>query len=108
MRELLSLLALKGGVGGSTLQGECIGESCMSLGIVGISSDGCLELCGGFDKLAALEEEASAVERKVCPLTADGDAAEVGGFFAFGCCASGVALAYENSRESDVWAWLVG
>ena len=75
MRELLSLLALKGGVGGSTLQGECIGESCMSLGIVGISSDGCLELCGGFGKLTTLEEKASAVECKVSPLTADGDAA---------------------------------
>ena len=99
MRELLCLLALEGGVSGSALQGECIGESCMSLCIVGISSNGCLELRGGFGKLAALEEEASAIECEVCSLTADGDAAEVGGFFAFGCCASGVALANENSTQ---------
>jgi hypothetical protein len=75
LREFLSLLTLKGGVGGSALQGECISERSVSLGIVGISSDGSLELRNGFGKLAALEEEASAVECKVCPLTADGDAA---------------------------------
>ena len=108
LRELLSLLALNGGVGGPALEGECISKSSVSLSVVGISSDSRLKLYGGVGELATLEEETSAIECKDCPLAADGNAAEIGGFFTFGCCASGVALTDEDSRKSNVGTWLVG
>ena len=108
MRELLSLLALKGSVGGPALQGECISKSSMSLSIVGISSDSCLKLDSSVRDLATLKEEASAIKRKVCALAADGDTAEIRGFFAFGCGACGVFLTDEDSRKSNVGARLVG
>jgi hypothetical protein len=108
LHELLSLLTLKSGVGGTALESERIGEGGVCLGKIWVGGDRCLELCCCVCELATLKEETSAVECKVCALAVHGDATKFGSFFALGCSASGVSLTNKDRCESNVGAWLIG
>jgi hypothetical protein len=68
------------------LLGESIGEDGVRFGVVGVCSDCCPKLRNGFGELTAFDEEATAIESKVGTLPADGDATEIGSFFAFRNC----------------------
>jgi hypothetical protein len=68
------------------LLGESIGEDGVRFGVVGVCSDCCAKLRNGFGELTAFEQEAATIKSEVGTLSADGDATEIGGFFAFRSC----------------------
>ena len=73
MREALGLLAFYCSVGVVAFEGEGVGEGSMRVGIVGIGCDSSLKLSDGVGDMAALEEQAAAVEGEVGTLTVHGD-----------------------------------
>ena len=105
--ELVGFLVFDGGFGELVVACECFGKGEVGFGVGGVGGYGCLELGDGFGELVALEEEAATIEGEVGALSADGDAAEVGGDLAFGSGLGSIALLGEEGRKRDVGAGLI-
>src|SRR6266550_8262360 len=108
MTEFLGLLPLERSSGASPLPVQGVGQHGVGLSIIWIRLDCCLKLDEGLSDLTSLEKRLTRIECEVGALAADGDAAEVGGLFAFCRRACGIALLDEDRGETDMLAGVIG